>query len=71
MTEILMMTLTPQLRKIAIKKSIKFSINLRTRDNFSTLSRQAEVTMKLKDTESLKLQTTNEIQTNTSKYRNI
>ena len=41
MTEILMMTLTPQLRKITIKKeSIPSFFNSRTRFRFSKTSRQ-------------------------------
>ena len=52
MTEILMMTLTPQLRKIAIKK-------------------RAEITMKLEETEKLKLQYVNNIHTNTTQINNI
>ena len=41
MTEILMMTLTPQLRKIAIKKeSIPSLLNSRARFRFSKTSRQ-------------------------------
>ena len=75
MTEILMMTLTPQLRKIAIKKRASHPSSIsRTRFRFSktsrqTRTRQAEITMKLEETENLKLQYVNRIETNTHKYQ--
>ena len=60
MTEILMMTLTPQLRKIAIKKRASHPSSSREPDlNFRKLVdklEQAEITMKLEETENLKLQ---------------
>ena len=52
MTEILMMTLTPQLRKIAIKKRASHSSSIRKPDlDFRKLVdklEQAEITIKLK-----------------------
>ena len=60
MTEILMMTLTPQLRKIAIKKRASHPSSIREPDlDFRKLVdklEQAEITMKLEETENLKLQ---------------
>ena len=60
MTEILMMTLTPQLRKIAIKKRASHSPSIREPDlDFRKLVdklEKAEITMKLEETENLKLQ---------------
>ena len=67
MTEILMMTLTPQLRKIAIKKR---EPDLDFRKLVNKLE-QAEVTMKLEETENLKLQYVKNIQTTTSQINNI
>ena len=67
MTEILMMTLTPQLRKIAIKKRASHPSSIREPDlDFRKLVdklEQAEITMKLKETENLKLQYVNRIET--------
>ena len=58
-TEILMMTLTPQLRKLAIKKRASHPYSIREPDlDFRKLVdklEQAEITMKLEETESLKL----------------
>ena len=58
MTEILMMTLTPQLRKIAIKKRASHPSSIREQDlDFRKLVdklEQAEITMKLEETENLK-----------------
>ena len=55
MTEILMMTLTPQLRKIAIKKRASHPSSIREPDlDFRKLVdklKQAEITMKLEETE--------------------
>ena len=57
MTEILMMTLTPQLRKIAIKKRASHPSSLREPDlDFRKLVdklKQAEITRKLEETENL------------------
>ena len=63
MTEILRMTLTPQLRKIAIKKRSSNPSSIREPDlDFRKLVdklEQAEITMKLEETENLKLQYVN------------
>ena len=60
MTEILMMTLTPQLRKIAIKKRASHPSSIREPDlDFRKLVdklEQEEITMNLEETENLKLQ---------------
>ena len=63
MAEILMMTLTPQLRKIAIKKRASHPSSIREpgldfRKLVDKLG-QAEITMKLEETENLKLQYVN------------
>ena len=75
MTETLMMTLTPQLRKIAIKKRASHSSSFREPDlDFRKLVdklEQAEITMKLEETENLKLQYANRIETNTTQINNI
>ena len=75
MTEILMMTLTPQLRKIAIKKRASHPYSIREPDlDFRKLVdklEQAEITMKLEETENLKLQYVNRIETNTTNINNI
>ena len=75
MTEILMMTLTPQLRKIAIKKRASFPSSIREPDlDFRKLVdklEQAEITMKLEQTENLKLQYVNRIETNTTHINNV
>ena len=75
MTEILMMTLTPQLRKIAIKKRASHPSSIREPDlDFRKLVdklEQAEITMKLEETENLKLQYINRIETNTTNINNI
>ena len=75
MTEILMMTLTPQLRKIALKKRASYPSSIREPDlNFRKLLdklEQAETTMKLEETENLKLQFVNRIETNTTHVNNI
>ena len=75
MTEILMMTLTPQLRKIAIKKRAPHPSSIRERDlDFRKLVdklEQAEITMKLEETENRKLQYVNRIETNTTHINNV
>ena len=75
MTEILLMTLTPQLRKIAIKKRASHPSSIREPDlDFGKLVDkldQAEITMKLEETENLKLQYVNRIETNTTQINNI
>ena len=74
-TEILMMTLTPQLKKVAIKKRASHPSSIREPDlDFRKLVdklEQAEVTMKLEETENLKLQYVNRIETNTTHINNI
>ena len=75
MTEILMMTLTPHLRKIAIKKRASHPSSIREPDlHFRKLVNkleQAEITMKLEKTENLKLQYVNHIQTTTTQINFI
>ena len=75
MTEILMMTLTPQLRKIAIKKRASHPSSIREPDlDFRKLVdklEQAEITMKLEETENLKLQYVNRIETTPTNINNI
>ena len=75
MTEILMMNLTPQLRKIANKKRASHPSSFREPDlDFRKLVdelEQAEITMKLEETENLKLQYVNNIQTNTTQMIKI
>ena len=75
MTEILMMTLTPQLRKTAIKKRASHPSSTREPDlDFRKLVdklEQAEITMKLEETENLKVQYVNRIETNTTHINNI
>ena len=75
MTEILMMTLTPQLRKIARKNRASHPSSIREPDlDFRKLVdklEQAEITMKLEETENLKLQYVNRIETNTTHISNI
>ena len=70
-----MMTLTPQLRKIAIKKRASHPSSIREPDlDFRKLVdklEQAEITMKLKETKNLKLQYVNRIETNTTHINNI
>ena len=69
------MTLTPQLRKIAIKKRASHPSSIREPDlDFRKLvdkPQQAEITMKLEETENLKLQYVNRIETNTTQINNI
>ena len=75
MTEILMMTLTAQLQKIAIQKRASHPSSIQETDlDFRKLVdnlEQAEVTMKLEETENLNLQYVNNIQTTTSQINNI
>ena len=75
MTETLMMTLTSQLSKIAIKKRASHPSSIREPDlDFRKLVdklEQAEITMKLEETENLKLQYVNRIETNTTHINNI
>ena len=76
MTEILIMTLTPQLRKISKKKKrASRPSSIREPDfDFRKLVdklEQAEITMKLEETENLKLQYVNQIETNTTQINNI
>ena len=69
------MTLTPQLRKIAIKKRASHPSSIREPDlDFRKLVdklEQAEITMKLDETENLKLQYVNRIETKTTHINNI
>ena len=69
------MTLTPQLRKIAIKKRASHPSSIREPDlDFRKLVdklEQAEITMKLEETENLKLQYVKRIETNTTHINNI
>ena len=73
-TEILMMTLTTQLRKIAIKKRASHPSSIREPDKgFKKLVDKlelAEITMKLNETDNLKLQYVNNIQCTTSQMNN-
>ena len=75
MTEILIMTLTLQLRKIAIKKRASHPSSIREPElDFRKLVDKlelAEITMKLGETENLKLQYVNRIETNTTHMNNI
>ena len=70
-----MMTLTPQLRKIATKKRASHPSSIREPDlDFRKLVdklEQAEITMKLEETENIKLQYVNRIETNTTHINNI
>ena len=75
MTEILMMILTPQLRKIAIKKRASHPSSIREPDlDFRKLVdklEQAETSMKLEETENPKLKYVNNFQTTTTQIKNI
>ena len=75
MTEISTMTLTPQLSKVAIKKRASHPSSIREPDlDFRKLLdklEQAEITMKLEETEILRLQYVNRIETNTTHINNI
>ena len=70
MTRILMMTLTPKLRKVAVKKRASDPSSIREPDLDSRKLvdklEQAEITMKLEETENLKLQYAINIQTKTT-----
>ena len=74
MTEILMMSLTPQLRKLAIEKRASHPSSFREPDlDFRKLVdklEQAEITMKLEETENLKIQYVKRIQTKTTHINN-
>ena len=74
MTENLIMTLTPQLRKIALKKRASHPSAIREPDlDFRKpvdKLEQAEITMKLEETENLKLQYVNRIDTITTQINN-
>ena len=69
------MTLTPQLRKMAIKKRASHPSSIREPDlGFIKLVdklEQAEITIKLEETENLNLQYVNRIETNTTHVNNI
>ena len=70
-----MMNLTPQLRKIAIKKRASHPSSIREpyldfRKLVDKLE-QAAITMKLEETENRKLQYVNRVQTNTTHINNI
>ena len=69
------MTLTPQLRKTAQKKRASHPSPIRETDldfkNLVDKLEQAEITMKLEETESLKLQNVNRIETITTQINNI
>ena len=75
MTEVLMMTLKPQLRKIAIKErsSHPSSIRKLNRDFRKLVDKlaQAKVTVKLAETKNLKLQNVNKVRTKISHIKNI
>ena len=73
MTEVLMMTLTPQLRKIAIKKRASHPSSIREPDFKKLVDKleQAEITMKLEKTENLKLQYVSRLETNTTHINSI
>ena len=75
MRDILMISLIPQLRKIAIKKRASHPSSIREPDlDFRKLVdklEQAGITMKLEETENLKLQYFNRIETNTIHINNI
>ena len=71
MTEILMMTLTPQLRKIAIKKRASHPSSVREPNIDFRKLEQAEINWKFEESENLKLQKVNNIQTTTSQINGI
>ena len=75
MTEILMMTLTPQPQKIASKKRASHPSSIREPDldvrKLVDKLEQAEITMKLEETENLKLQYVNNVQTTTTQINII
>ena len=69
------MTLTPQLRKIAIKKRASHPSSIRESDldlrKLVDKLEQAEVAMKLEETENLKLHYVNRVETNTTRINHI
>ena len=75
MTEILMTTLAPQLRKTAIKKSASYPSSIREPDlglrKLVDKLEQAELTRKLEERKNPKLQYVKRIQRNTSQINNI
>ena len=75
MTKILMMTVTPQMQKNAIKKGASHPYSIREPDldlrKLVDELEQAKITMILEETENLKLQYVNNIQTTTSQINNI
>ena len=75
MTEILMMTLTPQLKKNGNEKGASHPFSIRETDlDFRKVVdklEQAEIAMKLEVTENLKLQNVNYIQTTTLQVNHI
>ena len=75
MTEILKMALTPQLRKLAIKKRASHPSSIREPGlDFRKLVdnlEQAEITMKLKETKNLKLQYVNNSRSTTTQINQI
>ena len=75
MTEILMMTLTPQLQKIAVKIRASHPSSFREPDlefrKHVDKLEQAEITMKPKEKENLKLPYIKNIQTTTTQINNI
>ena len=73
MTKILMMTRTSQLRNIAIKKRASHSSSIREPDfrKLVDILEQAEITMTLEETENLKLQYVNRIETITTQINKI
>ena len=75
MTKVLMMNLTTQLRKIAIKKRASHPLSFREPGiDFRKLvvkPEQAEITMELEETGNLKLQYVNNVQIITSQTNNI
>ena len=75
MTEILMLTLTPQFKKMVIKKRASYPSSTREQDlDFRKLVdklEQANITMKVGETENLRLQYDNRIETKTTHINNI
>ena len=69
------MTLTPQLRKISINKRASLPSSIQEPDiDFRKLVdklQQAEITIKLEETEIIKLQYVNNIHTTTSQKNNV
>ena len=71
----MMMTVTPRLQKIAIRKRVSHPSSIREPDlDFRKLVdklEQAEIAMKQEETENLKLQYVNNIQSTKSQINNI